>query len=57
MQDTIRHVGDLTHPVAIVVQQRAAATIRRHALDADDRQELLDALGLPASLADDPPGP
>ncbi len=46
MKDTIAYdVAPIT--VADAVAERAAATVRRHALDAADRRELLDALGLP----------
>lgn len=37
---------DPVDAVADEVAQRAAATVRRHSLDADDEAELLDALGL-----------
>ncbi|WP_041254779.1 hypothetical protein [Frankia sp. EAN1pec] len=56
MKDTVSY--DLTPTsTAAVVQQHAAATIRRHVPDLDGRLEVLAALGLPPGLAEDPPVP
>lgn len=57
MQDTIRHIGDLAHPVAVEVQRRALRTVARHARDAADLALLAEALDLPLNAGGGSPAP
>lgn len=56
MKDSITY-DVLPTSTAAVVQQRAAASVRRHVPDLDGRRQVLAALGLPRELAEDPPAP